>query len=188
MTERETLFLRTGEDMRARIDSPDPYEILGISVLLRELLLDAEPLVDQINQSYRLKIKYHIGESDTPNNRALLAMKPASWSFQDGLDPETAPPHVPRLEVDLDKLLATKMLLAKGKMYSVKDIILFEANLMGGVHTGSPASEKEKALQAINKIYVGGDARVQLRQLLSIARVVDRALDPLYSAVRAAGR
>lgn len=63
------------------------------------------------------------------------------------------------------------------------DIILFEANVCGGIHAGSPKSEKEKALNRINEsISIGGYVST-LRQLLAIARIILKSLNPLRQAI-----
>jgi len=73
--------------------------------------------------------------------------------------------------------------LSNGKEYSIKDIILYEANVMGGVHAGSPESEKDEILKKLEGLFVGG-YRPSLRQLKAIARVVLKALKPLRESIR----
>ena len=60
----EELFLRTIEDLEESISSTDSYTVLQASALLRKLLLDDYPLVDQVNQTYKLKIKFEIIDTD----------------------------------------------------------------------------------------------------------------------------
>ena len=63
--------------------------------------------------------------------------------------------------------------------YTVRDIVLFEANVMGGIHAGSPKMEKEKVLQSINSTIAIGGYRSSLRQLKAIGRVVLKAFEEL---------
>src|SRR5581483_10274611 len=85
----ETLFLRTLEDLEARADVQDPYEILGCSALLRKPLLDSYPLVDQVNAKRKVRLEFHAGTSEPADNAATV------WSLQDGFDPETGRPGRP---------------------------------------------------------------------------------------------
>ncbi len=57
MDQIEEFFIRTLDDIASRINSDDPYEILGTSALIRKLFLDDNPLVDQVNRKYRMKIR-----------------------------------------------------------------------------------------------------------------------------------
>jgi hypothetical protein len=43
MDEIERFFVRTLEDLENRINSEDPYEVLGASALIPKLFLDANP-------------------------------------------------------------------------------------------------------------------------------------------------
>jgi hypothetical protein len=48
---RETLFLRTLEDLGRRVEpGVDEYEVLLIAGLLRKLLVDSPRLVDEVNR------------------------------------------------------------------------------------------------------------------------------------------
>lgn len=54
---------------------------------------------------------------------------------------------------------------------------------MGGVHAGSPRTDFEHALAQIGNAFKIGGKEAPLRQLLAIARVVLKALEPLKQAV-----
>jgi hypothetical protein len=186
MTETERLLLRTLEDIETRVKSHDPYEVLGLSALIRKLFLDDNPLIDQVNRMYRQKIKFVISDPNSPYTQLVLSMKPSFYSVQDGLDPETALTNKAKIEVNRDQFFGTMVLMIEGKPYSVREVILFEANVMGGIHAGAPKTDKERALAEINNLYVGGDTRAATRQLQGISRVVIKALQPLREAIHAA--
>ncbi len=170
MAETKRLFLRTLEDIETKIKSHDPYEVLGLSALIRKLFLDDNPLIDQVNRTYRQKIRFVITDPNSPHTQVVLSMNPAFYSVQDGLDLETSLPNEARVEVNRDVFFSTMVLIIEGKPYSVREIILFEANVMGGIHAGAPKTDKEKALSEINTLYVGGDTRAATRQLQAIGR------------------
>jgi hypothetical protein len=56
----EALFLNTLQDLAARAAAADEYMILGASALIRKLLIDGSPLVDQVNRNYRLRLVFEI--------------------------------------------------------------------------------------------------------------------------------
>lgn len=183
MTESETLFLRTLDDIERRLSQTEPYEILFIAALIRKLFLDDFPLVDQVNRSHRLKLSF---ETTLPFELPAGVPAPTFWTVQDGLDPDTAIPGKRRHVASRDQFFQTIVTIVNDHRYSIREVILFEANVMGAVHAGSPKTDKEQALKQINStISVGGYAS-SLRQLQAIARVVLKALAPLRAAASAA--
>jgi hypothetical protein len=134
----ETLFLSTLDDLEARIASQDPYAILGASALIRKLLVDEYPLVDQINRTYRLKITFEVTE---PQGLPPGLPELDWYTVQDGIDPDTAPPFLKRQSATRDQLLDYVLARINGRAYTLREIIKFEANVMGGVH-GGPQKKK----------------------------------------------
>lgn len=180
LTEQERLFLRTLEDLERRIEDSDPYEILGASALIRKLLLDEHPLVDQVNRDYKRKITFEVGK---PPELPPGIPKPVFSTIQDGIDPDTMPPSFPRAKLNREQFLKTVLSTVGGHEYTLRETVLFEANVMGGVHSGSPKEEKEKALQGTNSMIAVGGYRSSLRQLKAIGRVVLKALRELREDV-----
>ena len=48
--DKTSLFLKTLEDIKKKMNSRDGYEIFMIFPLLRKLLIDDYPLIDQVNE------------------------------------------------------------------------------------------------------------------------------------------
>jgi hypothetical protein len=176
----QSLFVETLDELATRAEAHDEYDVLMAAGLIRKLLLDAAPLVDQVNRSHRLKLVFEIGESGAfpPGVPA-----PTHWAAQDGLDPNTAPPFVRRRQVTRDELLATVVVISNGSSHSVRDVVLFEANVMGAIHAGSAKEDKDRVFLELNSALAIGGHRVSLRQLKAISRVVLRGLEPLRQAV-----
>jgi hypothetical protein len=90
--ENRQLFIHVMDELQARVASTDEYTLLGAGRLLRQLLLDATPLVDAVvgDQPIKLtdfpgppKTKYEIGDY-TP-----LSAPETIWScVLDDFDPE----------------------------------------------------------------------------------------------------
>ncbi len=180
-TQQEQLYLKTISDLENRINDQDPYEILGSSALIRKLFLDDHPLVDQVNRDYKLKFLFNVC-LPTPLPPGLP--KPDVYSIQDGLDPDTSRPGKHVSQLTRDQFFKVIVLMINGKEYTIRDVILFEANIMGGVHAGMPKSEKEKILKTLNdQLSIGGYAS-SLRQLQAIGRVVLKALTPLTQNIK----
>jgi hypothetical protein len=181
ITRAEKLFLDTLRDLEAKIVSQTDYDILNASNLIRRLFLaDSPALVHQVNKNYRLGFRFQVAESrGTPKG----VPPPTFYSVQDGFDPDTAPPDAPRKLIKLDEFLGFPLGTVAQKPYTVRDVILFNANVMGASHAGTARTDLEKALAQIgNALRVGG-REAPLRQLQPIGRVILKALKPLREAV-----
>jgi hypothetical protein len=176
----EALFLRTIEDIEKWLVDPDPYEVLRIAGHIRKLFLNGFPLVDQVNISHKIKLLFEV---TVPADRTDRKPYPAFWAIHDGLDPDTAPSQNKRCALTREQFFQTVVLMMDGEKYTVQDVVLFEANVMGRVHPGAARTEKERALRKVNAISSVGSSTSALRQLQAIARIVLKSLEPLRLAV-----
>jgi hypothetical protein len=178
--ERDQLFLLTLSDLEARCSAEThEYDVMGIALLLRKLLLDADCLVDQVNRERRLKIRYVINDRPMPTEPI-----PLMWSMQDGFDPETAFRSFPK-EVKKADLLARPVLAVNEFPIAVKDVIRYVAHVKGAVHAGEPKNDQERALIHMATAMQIGGFDPGVRSLLAIARVVLKGLRPLRELIEA---
>jgi hypothetical protein len=177
----DQLFLHTVDDLKSRLTAGDPYDVLSASALLRKLLLDGDPLVHQVNRTRRTKLRFLVVDVKPP----VLSdgTMPSVWIAGDGLDPATDLFRRKGREVTLDRFFGTQVVVSFGRAQTVRDVVLFVANVMGGVHAGAPRTEKEKALTAVtNQLFLGG-LSAATSQIGSIGRVALQGMEPLYSAI-----
>lgn len=174
----DQFFIKTMDDLKARINSTDEYDNIIISGILRKLLIDGEPLVDLINRKHKLKIRFRINEPEPPNRKSLLV-----YSIEDGLDPDTSPPIHKVMELNKEKFLSTKVMFIKDFEYSIKDIVKQVAHIDGGVHVGHPNNQKEESLYLFKQKWFLGGAPISMRTLRAIGRIVINSLEPLFSEV-----
>jgi hypothetical protein len=178
LNEDEYLFIRILEDIEKRVGLTESYEILQISGLLRQLFVDGEPLVHKVNRTYRKNIRFEIVD----HHLSSLIREASFYTVQDGLDPMTAMDRNPLIQVGFDAFLSTTLIIVDQVEYSVRSVIKYQANVMGGIHT-LPPDKRESALQAADALMRIGGLRPSLRQLKSIARVALRGLHPLREAI-----
>ena len=98
--------------------------------------------------------------------------------------PPEAPPFVRGVaEVTVDGFLSRFAAWVAPHEYTVRDLILYVANIKGAVHAGRATNDREEVLVATgNQIRVGGfDPSVYT--LFSIAEVVLHGLDPIRKLV-----
>lgn len=182
--EAAALFVRTLDDLDARVRSTDDYYVLMSALLLRKLLLDSRPLVEEVNAAYHLKIRYPMN-GETPYERLVLNDGPLYWSLEDAIDPSTD--HPPGLLAPITatrgQLLGRRVMRLNGRDVTVRDLIDQLAHIEGAVHHAAPKNEREVLLsEASRVIYVGG-LPSGIRQIRAIGRVVLRGLAPLRAAV-----
>lgn len=177
----DRLFLATLDDLAARAAAGrSTYDVMHIAALVRKLLLDDTRLVDTVNRSRRVQIRFHANERQPPDMPGLVF-----WSIQDGLDPDTAAPlrHNNPRDLTRDQFLAVTIMVVRGERLTVADVVRYLANIAGAVHLGTPTTAKQMALaSAASAVQIGGHPP-ETRSLLSVARVVTKALEPLRRAV-----
>ena len=113
LSQQEQLFIRTIEDLEKRIIDNDPYEILGASALIRKLFLDDNPLVNQVNRKYKIKLQFDVCP---PTPDPLGFPKPVVFSIQDGLDPETSMPGKTISKLNRDQFFKVIVLISNVRL------------------------------------------------------------------------
>ena len=174
--DNDQLFIRALEDLETRLDSKDWYEILHIPVLLRTLILDQNPLLDQVNRERRQKILFTVNDRPFPPYEPI----PDFFSLEDGFDPDTSVPHLRNpIKVSKDGLLSRQVILYEGQIYTVKELIQHVAYVEGILHAGQPKNHRQEVLQELRKTWNIGGLEAGLRLLQTIGRVVRKGLEPL---------
>jgi hypothetical protein len=180
----DTLFLETLADLRRRSNLGPEYEVQQLAALLRKLLLDGQPLIDAVNRTRRLPIRFRVHDG-SPYQDLVLSSGPTFYTLQDAFDPESVLVANARIaEVDRDGLLVRGIVLLDGVWYLVADTVTYVAHVEGAVHRGQPRDNKQRALAATS-IRIGGYDSPVVRSLLALARVVARGLEPLKARIRA---
>jgi hypothetical protein len=181
----DALFLRTLDDLEQRIVATDEYEVLLAAALLRKLLLDSHPLVDQVNAAHRLKLRFRIN-GPTAYEEMILRDGAVFLSLEDAIDPELDHPPglMSPIEATRDQLLARRVMVLNGESITVHHLIDHLAHIEGAVHKSDPREQRELVLsQAARELFIGG-LPAGVRQIQAIARVVLRGLQPLRNALR----
>ena len=181
--DQRILFIKTLADIDERLDSADDYDVVRVTALLRQLLLDQHPLVTVVNHSHRLKVRFRIAV--TPGLPAELHTATSVYLQLESLDPDMEFPRGKIQEVSREEFLNIIVIIAYGERISIREIIRYTAHVAGGVHSGSPKDDKDRIMNDMaQRFYIGG-YQGGLMQLLSISRIVRKALEPLRVIVEA---
>ncbi len=172
----DRFFVDTLDDLQSRATwDASEYALLRASALLRELLVDPKPLVEQANREHRLRLRYQV--RTPPSTPGLL--------FWLGIDPEEPADGGPIKSLTVSQLLAQNLVFSASMAFSVRDLITYGANVLGGVHHGDASSDVHRALRdAPLKIEHGGRP-LGLVAMVPIAHVVLSGVRPLSDAIRA---
>jgi hypothetical protein len=178
--DRKTLFMSALEELDELVSKSQPhvteYDLLRISALLRQLLLDAQPLYVQINREYRIDVRFR-------------SSYPASMTEQDLPEPpfegDDFPIPIGTKTLARDEFLRRHAGYTRPHSFTVKDLILYGANVAGGVHAGAPKSPEEITIHENVGILIVFGKEPALLELLGIGQVIVRGLAPLYHLVKA---
>ena len=175
MTDDE-LFLHTLQDLSQKTGMGNQYEWLRSSHLVRQLLMDGHAsLVDRVNREHRLKLTFQVPEDPEIDERRTII-----WMAGDSV---AVGAPTPSQSVNRDGFLATRLLYAAGRYYTMHEIVDTVAHALGGVHRGDPKDPTAAQLSAINAAFPGLAGGPVFFQMRGIGHITLIGLRPLVEAV-----
>lgn len=190
LVDPEVLFLLTCDDLEERVrrandgdtsPSQREYEALMIAPLLRKLILDSHSLIDRVNRTHRLKIRYPI----------------QAWPLLAGSGGTSTPPEfddsprpilehfLDRVVLDRDEMLSRPVMIWNGQVVTARDVIRHLANAAGGVHLGPPRSDKGRMLLELDQSITFTGVRAGSLCVMAVGHAALLGLDELRRLVRA---
>jgi hypothetical protein len=177
---RNHLFVEALEELDRLVSKPQSqvseFELLRVSALLRQLILDAQPLYVQVNRQFQIKV-------------AFRSAYPASLTEQDLPEPPfegaNTPFPVGTKTLSRDDFIRRYAGYIAPNSYTVKDLILYGANVAGGVHAGDPKNPEHITLRDGADMVRIFEKEAALLELLGIGQIVVRSLATLYKLVQA---
>lgn len=178
----KTFFKETIEDLRNRATSDDDYSLIQSSALLRKLLLDKDPLLNQ----FKREIDYKIPVNFTVIDYIPPAITNEADFYSIPLSPELSRP-LPTKEIKIEEFLTTGVFIIKGRVYTVRELIKYLAHAEGGVHIDIEGVKKDldltneditKITELQNQLKINGLSSIS-REIKKIAMVVLKTIDPI---------
>jgi hypothetical protein len=182
------LMLRELHELRASIESSDPYVVLRAAAIVRRLLLDRTNLVDQANRQLRqadkdLRIKPVFRVAEEPSIQLPPDCPPPDILCSvDGIYPDKVWGEQKILELNKDRFLAYAVVKYRGKAISVRKLVDFLANTDGAVHLGEPRDEDDAFLRLFNQNFGISGIPATIVHMRGISRVILDALTPYACA------
>lgn len=162
-----------------------PEQLIDLPVILRQLLVDGTPLVHQVNRAHHLRLRFTLGLSARERSEEMASL---GLPIPDVHLLAMLPPNEPKLEVDLEKLLAHEVVKIGSNYYSAHELLDACANKLGGVHFDPKGADHEvvRDIAALGQFLEQMGIGSAFGVLLLLARVTYVGLSPLYEAVQAA--
>ena len=182
--DNDYLFAKTLEDLRKTISSPNDYELLRSTALVRQLLIDGNRLLDVVNRQRRLRIRFKIADTwNTPYTQLVLSRHPLFYAVLDGLHPSSNLTNDPVVEVTREQFLKHPVAIVGGTEITVYDVVDYGAHVQGGVHVGKNKNEAHEAIEGSHALVVNGFS-MNIVQLVPILKVTYDALLPLRMRIK----
>jgi hypothetical protein len=156
----EAVFLKRCDQLAVLLQSNDPTDAIDIAARLRQLLADSKSLLDTVNKN-QLPIRFKVGVLPT---MPPGIPPPTIFLLVDSVDPEEEPLGG-GLTLNKDGFLGHCIAVFRGQQITVRDVIRYTANVVGGVHHDPqprPEYDAIKALSEVVKVF-GGPAYVRHR-------------------------
>jgi|GEM_PF-5791792 len=167
------LYLESAKEVVGLTQKGDWYSLVRAAGIIRQWFFDGgNSLVDKVNRQFGHKLLFTVTKIPIqPGN-----MKPIlAWR-----NPE-APPTWKTEELKRDPFFAFVCIRALDTDITIHQVIMYCANVAGGVHAGTPKTEEEKLLAEIDQfVRIGGvQAAAAIR---GIIQVILTALEPLTAS------
>lgn len=196
LTREERVFCGKYEELGELANPKNEYDLLKISGILRHTLNDG--LFYHANKRTKLDIQFQIIEIPQDLKNELLTIIDSKKLLINDV-PFSSPEignhkHLKTISPsDFLKLIAQRVKDETDSdedieitSITVREVISYGANILGGIHTGKPKSkdrEKHIELEKFRWHSLGG-VNWSLRQLMPIAQIVLRGLKPLYDSLQ----
>lgn len=184
MNLNESIFLHIINDIEEISESANTYKILKASGLIRQLLIDNNCLVDQINREHKEKILFRVQQkpellNDTANDDGTVRK---SWFGITLIFPGIDSRNTELL--NKDNFFKYKLLNFGEHEFSVLEVIKICANKYGGVHSEDIKDEREKLLDNLNSSFTLLNFDCVIYAMHGIMMVCYNALLPLANKIK----
>jgi hypothetical protein len=181
MDDPKHIFKYKYEKLRDLLAGGPEVQLIDIAAILRHFLLDEQTLFEVVNQEYRLKIFFKVFRSAYETAQAFPMPGAKSTFIFSGT---TWPPFAPLKEIKKDVFLNFDIIYFDGTRFTVRQIIKFCANQLGGVHFERSSSDPDDIiLRKLNNAFQIGGASSALASLRLIGKITIQGLEELYNQV-----
>jgi hypothetical protein len=174
-------FLNTVDDLRSRLAAADQYSLIRAAALLRQLFLDGRTLIHAVNSDRieRIQLSFTVIPLWEPPPGIVPSWSstnvyPVGYSKQSGL----------WKTFDSDRFLSVKCLSYGTNSFSIKQVIIYCANVKGGIHVGKPDGI-QKVMVTLDELARIDGLEASLDAIRGIGAAVLAAIEPLVERLLA---
>lgn len=183
MTAKEKLFVNTIIELEERFNKRTEYDLLKASGLIRQLIVDSNPLVTQVNRKYKLKIKFKVVKR-YKFDFANVDSNGTKWSNLSGMvfiSPDKSSDFVELL--GKDEFLKYQLLSHHETQFTILDVIKICANKYGGVHSEDIRKGRSLELDRMSSHITLNGSKSVFHAIYGIIEVCLVALKPLKNII-----
>ncbi len=180
----EKIFLHSINDLEEISQIANTYKILKSSGIIRQLLLDNNSLLDQVNREYKERILFKVRKKpDFFNERIDKTERPLNkWFDITFIFPSKESKDVEFLKKD--DFLKYNVLTFGEHEFTVLEVIKICANKYGGVHFDDTKDEREQLLDRLNSSFSLQNFDCVVYSMHGIMKVCNDALYPLANRIK----
>jgi hypothetical protein len=156
--------------------------VYDVAAWMRQLLLDATPLMDVVNREVRVRIRFEVNTLSASTTSALREKHGVVY-LGASLSPQITRMSTTTRHLTREQFLQEPVLLTGWERISVKEMILWAANEAGGVHYDPRHDGTTTVLNRLMRAYDSRVNPVLGSTIIGIARVVRDGLEPLSAAI-----
>lgn len=180
MITSEELFVRRFDELKESIQAVDDYNLLKIAAILRQLLLDEQPLVHKAIRETEIRPIFKVNLASRMDD---IPIKPAIHVMGAGLDPLSMPSKKGAENLTLEQFVSRVVIIRGDAEITVRHLIKFAANKAGGVHFDLHREDEYLEVDIVLKELAKLGVHGLTVTLQAIGRVTLASLSPLRKAL-----
>ena len=185
----KVFFINTLDELRQKCNTESKYNYVKASGILRQILIDENPLLDLVNKEYRKKILFEVIKPTPPKPKQSIGSDGTIW-IDLGMGMSFMSPSKDKSRNEMltkDQFLKRSVISFEHQDISVLEIIKLNANKIGGVHIDPkrPNSIKDMNILIGNSaMNFKGDITGGAFQINEISLIVLKAVNELEELVK----
>jgi hypothetical protein len=185
----KVFFVNTLDELRQKCNTDSNYNYIKASGILRQILIDENPLLDLVNKEYRKKILFEVIKPSPPIPKQSKGPDGTVWT-DIGMGMSFMSPSNDKSRNEMltkEQFLKRRVITFGHQDISVLEIIKLSANKIGGVHIDTKQPNNIKDLNVLignSAMNFKGGITGGAYQVNEISIIVLKALNELEELVK----
>jgi hypothetical protein len=177
----DKLFLVRCQEVASLLDTNDEIKLLDLSRLIRQLMIDDQPLVGVVNRKpQKIGLSFRVGAFTYRPDKYTAFM-----SLEDGVDPKKRYPGAPVVTLNQGEFLNHPVIYSHPFEVTIKQVVQYISNVAGGIHYDPIPKKKHAVMARLSQRVLRRGFSMGIVMLRDISTVMLRGLEPLIKNVEA---